>query len=57
MIVPVAGMTHVVENSLDYAKSLSPEQIIAAYVAFEREDEQKFEEEWKKWQPDVRGQT
>ncbi|MFF2796566.1 APC family permease [Lysinibacillus xylanilyticus] len=54
MIVPVAGMTHVVENSLNYAKSLSPEQIIAVYVAFEREDEQKFEEKWKKWQPDVR---
>ncbi len=54
MIVPVAGMTHVVENSLNYAKSLSPEQIIAVYVAFEREDEHKFEEKWKKWQPDVR---
>ncbi|MGZ9818181.1 APC family permease [Peribacillus simplex] len=54
MIVPVAGMTHVVENTLNYAKSLSPEQIIAVYVAFEREDEKKFEEQWKKWQPDVR---
>ena len=54
MIVPVAGMTHVVENSLNYAKSLSPHQIIAVYVAFEREDEKKFEEKWKKWQPDVR---
>ncbi|MFJ7513266.1 APC family permease [Peribacillus simplex] len=54
MIVPVAGMTHVVENTLNYAKSLSPEQIIAVYVAFEREDEKKFEEQWKKWQPDIR---
>ncbi|MEH7342908.1 APC family permease [Bacillus sp. JJ1532] len=54
MIVPVAGMTHVVENSLNYAKSLSPEQIIAVYVAFEREDEKKFGEKWRKWQPDVR---
>jgi amino acid transporter len=54
MIVPVAGMTHVVENSLNYAKSLNPEQIIAVYVAFEREDEKKFEGKWKKWQPDVR---
>lgn len=54
MIVPVAGMTHVVENTLNYAKSLSPQQIIAVYVAFEREDEKKFEEHWKKWQPDVR---
>ncbi len=54
MIVPVAGITHVVENTMNYAKSLSPDQIIAVYVAFEREDEQKFEEKWKKWQPDIR---
>jgi len=54
MIVPVAGMTHVVENTLNYVKSLSPDQIIAVYVAFEREDEKMFEEKWNKWQPDVR---
>ena len=54
IVVPVAGITHVVENSINYAKSLSPDQIIAVYVAFEREDEKKFEEKWKKWQPDVR---
>ncbi|MGJ7911172.1 APC family permease [Neobacillus sp. LXY-1] len=54
LIVPVAGMTHVVENTLNYVKSLSPDQIIAVYVAFERDDEKKFEEKWKKWQPDVR---
>jgi amino acid transporter len=54
IIVPVAGMTHVVENSLNYAKSLKPDQIIAVYVSFEREDEKVFEEKWKKWQPDVR---
>lgn len=54
IIVPVAGITQVVENSLNYAKSLSADQIIAVYVSFEREDEKKFEEKWKKWQPDVR---
>jgi len=54
IIVPVAGITHVVENSLNYAKSLSAEQIIAVYVSFEREDEKKFEDNWKKWQPNVR---
>ncbi|PLR90852.1 APC family permease [Bacillus sp. T33-2] len=54
IIVPVAGITHVVENSLEYAKSLSFDQIIAVYVPFEREDERKFEEKWEKWQPDVR---
>jgi amino acid transporter len=54
IIVPVAGITSVVENSLNYAKSLKPDQILAVYVSFEREDEKKFEEKWKKWQPDVR---
>lgn len=54
LIVPVAGMTHVVENTLNYAKSLHAEQIIAVYVAFERDEERKFEEKWKQWQPDIR---
>lgn len=54
IIVPVAGITHVVENSLNYVKSLSPDQIIAVYVPFEREDEMIFSEKWKMWQPDIR---
>lgn len=54
MIVPVAGITHVVENTLNYAKSLSPEQLIAVYVAFDKEAEKQFEEKWSQWQPDVR---
>ncbi|OCT11071.1 amino acid permease [Paenibacillus pectinilyticus] len=54
IIVPVAGLTHVVENSLNYAKSLSPHQIIAVHIPFERDEEALFEEKWAKWQPDVR---
>lgn len=54
IILPVAGITHVVENSLNYAKSLSAHQIIAVHIPFEREDEFTFEEKWKTWQPDVR---
>jgi hypothetical protein len=54
IIVPVAGITHVVMNSLEYAKSLNPQQIIAVYVPFEREEEAIFEEKWKKWQPEIR---
>ncbi|TDL80528.1 APC family permease [Peribacillus frigoritolerans] len=54
IIVPVAGMTHVVENSLNYAKSLSADQIIAVYVSFERVDEKIFEDKWNKWQPEIR---
>ncbi|XJZ27570.1 APC family permease [Bacillota bacterium Lsc_1132] len=53
IIVPVAGITKVVENSINYAKSLT-DQIFAVYVSFDREDEKQFEEKWQKWQPDVR---
>jgi len=53
-VIPVAGITHVVENTLNYAKSLKPDQIIAVYVAFDKETEKQFEEKWKQWQPDIR---
>ncbi|RKP45804.1 APC family permease [Cohnella endophytica] len=53
-ILPVSGLTHVVETSINYAKSLSAQQIIAVYIPFEREDETIFVEKWKKWQPDIR---
>lgn len=53
-IIPVAGITHVVENTLNYAKSLHPDQMIAVYVAFDKESEKVFEEKWSQWQPDVR---
>ncbi|WP_341348729.1 APC family permease [Paenibacillus sp. FSL H3-0469] len=54
IILPVAGITHVVENSLRYAKSLGAEQIIAVHIPFEREDDAIFEEKWKKFHPEVR---
>jgi amino acid transporter len=54
IILPVSGITHVVEQSLNYAQSLSADQIIAVYIPFEREDEVKFEEKWRMWKPDVR---
>lgn len=54
IIVPVAGITRVVENSLKYAKSLLPNQLIAVYVALEKDNEKEFQEKWKKLHPDVR---
>jgi Amino acid transporters len=54
VILPVAGITHVVEHSINYARSLSPDQIIAVYVSFDREDEASFETKWREWKPDVR---
>ncbi len=53
IIVPVAGITKVVEHSLNYAKSLT-NRIYAVYVSFDREDEKRFEEKWQQVHPDVR---
>ncbi|MFF2890113.1 APC family permease [Paenibacillus sp. NPDC057967] len=54
IIVPVSGITHVVEQSLNYAQSLGAEQIIAVYIPFDREEETKFEKKWSQWKPEVR---
>lgn len=54
LIIPVAGMTKVVENSLHYAQSLNVDNIIAFYVAFDQADAKVFEEKWKVWQPTIR---
>lgn len=54
IIVPVSGITRVVDNSLKYARSLSPDQLIAVYVGFEKDDIKAFEKKWEAWQPDVK---
>ena len=54
IVIPVAGITQVVEQTIIYAKSLGADQIFAVYVPFEREDEKDFEEKWEKWHPDIR---
>ncbi|MGZ4161772.1 MAG: amino acid permease, partial [Neobacillus sp.] len=53
VIVPVAGITKVVENSLNYAKLIG-DTVIAVYVAFDRESEKRMEDKWKEWKPEVR---
>lgn len=54
IIIPIAGMTHVVESSVAYAKSLHPKQIIAVYVSFEKEQEEALEFKWNKLHPNIR---
>ncbi|UQD50936.1 amino acid permease [Bacillus methanolicus] len=53
VIVPVAGKTKVVENSLNYARLIG-DTVIPVYVAFDRESEKRMEEKWKEWKPDIR---
>lgn len=54
VLVPVGGISKVVEHSLSYAKLLQPEHLIAVYVAFDKEEMHAFEEKWKKRFPDVK---
>ncbi|MDM5335462.1 APC family permease [Ureibacillus composti] len=54
VIVPISGFTRVVENSINYAKELSPNRIIAVYVSFDYENEEDFEDKWNKWQPGIK---
>lgn len=54
IILPVAGMTKVVENSINYIDSLHVDKIIAVYVSFDKVAMKKFAEEWQQWQPDIR---
>ncbi|MFL6562046.1 MAG: amino acid permease, partial [Bacillus sp. (in: firmicutes)] len=53
VIVPVGGMTKVVEQSLNYAEVIG-DTVIAVYVAFDRESERQMEEKWKEWKPNIR---
>jgi amino acid transporter len=57
IIVPVASISQSVEHTIAYAKSLarsSDTVVYAVYVAFDRDEEKRFEEKWSNWQPDVR---
>ncbi|HEY4532279.1 MAG TPA: APC family permease [Kurthia sp.] len=54
MIIPVSGITKMVENSINYVQKLHPEVLIAVYIAFDKEEMKAFEERWNKWQPDIR---
>jgi amino acid transporter len=53
IIVPIAGIHRAVVASLNYAVSLSP-NVIAFYISFTDEEEEKMEEKWEKWNPGVR---
>ncbi|MBC6974683.1 APC family permease [Bacillus sp. Xin] len=53
VIVPIAGITKVVEQSINYAETIG-DQVIAVYVAFDKESEIRMQEKWKEWQPNIR---
>lgn len=53
VIVPVAGITTVVEQSIIYSKSIS-DNVIAVYIGFSPEAIEKMEKDWKEWDTGVR---
>jgi hypothetical protein len=53
VIVPIAGITTVVKQSIIYAKSIS-ENVIAVYIGFSPESLEKMEKDWEDWETDVR---
>jgi amino acid transporter len=53
IIVPIAGITKVVEQSLTYAKSLSG-NVVAVYIGSRPEVIKKIEKEWDAWHTGIR---
>jgi amino acid transporter len=53
IVVPVAGITRVVMDSLSYAKSLT-DNVVAVYVGFDDEEIERMETKWEEWNPGVR---
>jgi amino acid transporter len=53
IIIPIAGIHRVVASTMAYAKTLSP-NVIAFYVTYTDEEEQKMQEKWERWNPGVR---
>ncbi len=53
VIVPVAGITRVVANTLKYAREISS-QSVAVFVATDNESAKRIEEKWNIWNPGVR---
>lgn len=53
IVVPVAGITRVVMQSISYAKSLT-DNVVAVYVGFDEEEIERLEKKWEEWDPGVR---
>lgn len=53
IVVPVAGITKVVLQSISYAKSLT-DNVVAVYVGFDEDEIERMERKWEEWNPGVR---
>lgn len=53
VVIPVAGITRVVRNSISYATSLT-DNVVAVYIGFDEEEIARMEQKWAEWDPGVR---
>lgn len=53
IVIPVAGITKVVSETIGYAKSLT-DNVVAVYVGFDDESVEKMEQRWEEWNPGIR---
>lgn len=54
VIIPVASPTHIVAESIRYAKLIGNGQVYAVHVAVDAEAGQKVAKKWAEWDPDVK---
>lgn len=53
IVIPVAGVTRVVLNTISYAKSMT-QNVVAVYIGFDEEEIERMEQKWEEWDPGVR---
>ncbi|MGD8191269.1 APC family permease [Brevibacillus ginsengisoli] len=53
VVIPVAGVTRVVMETIGYAKSMT-DNVVAVYVGFDDESVDKMESKWAEWNPGIR---
>ncbi len=52
VIIPISGVSKVVAQSVQYARSIS-DDITALSIIFDEKDEQKLRQKWEKFYPDI----
>ncbi|QBK25373.1 APC family permease [Ureibacillus thermophilus] len=52
VIIPISGVSKIVAQSVQYAKSIS-DDITAITIVFTEEEEHKIREKWLKWYPEI----
>lgn len=52
IIIPIASLTRVVAQTIDYAKTLSPD-IVAVHVGVDEEKVEKLRKKWEEFEPDI----